>query len=130
MLAKALLIWILLVVVAVLNGGVRTAFLAPRFGELGGHVISTAILCGVIFVVAWWTIPWLGPRGVRQALLIGTVWMVLTVAFEFLAGHYLFGPSWARLLAGYNLLHGRVWIVVPLATLLAPARAFSRRRAA
>lgn len=130
MLAKALLVWILLVVVAVLNGGARNAFLAPRFGELGGHVIGTGILCGVIFFVAWLTIPWLGPRAVHQALLIGTVWMFLTVAFEFLAGHYLFGNSWTRLLADYNLLRGRVWILVPLASLLPPLWAFSRRLAA
>lgn len=127
MLAKALLIWIGLLVVAVLNGGVRNAVLAPRFGELAGHVISTGILCGVILSVAWLTIPWLGPRGAHQALLIGTVWMVLTVAFEFLGGHYLFGHSWQRLLADYDLLRGRVWILVPLASLLAPLWAFSRR---
>lgn len=126
MLAKALLVWILLVAVAVLNGGLREAFLAPRFGELGGHVISTGILCGLIFSVAWLTIPWVGPRGVQQAQLIGAAWAVLTIAFEFLAGHYLFGNSWERLLADYNLLRGRVWILVPLASLLAPRWAFSR----
>lgn len=75
------------------------------------------------------TIPWLGPRAVHQALLIGTVWIILTIAFEFLAGQYLFSNSWTRLLADYNLLRGRVWVLVPLATLLGPLW-FSRRLAA
>jgi hypothetical protein len=45
---------------------------------------------------------------------------VLTLAFEFLAGHYLFGDPWERLLAEYNVARGRFWVLVPITTLLAP----------
>jgi hypothetical protein len=62
-------------------------------------------------------------------MLIGAVWLALTLAFEFLAGHYLFGSSWERLLADYDLLRGRVWILVLLATLFAPAWGFGWSRA-
>lgn len=38
MLLRALTIWLLLLIVAVLNGAVREAFIMPRSGEHGGHI--------------------------------------------------------------------------------------------
>ena len=51
---------------------------------------------------------------------MGVLWLAVTLAFEFLAGHYLFGDPWERLLAEYNVARGRLWVVVPITTLLAP----------
>jgi hypothetical protein len=62
--------------------------ITPRFGEQAGHIGGTAILCAVIILVAWFSISWIGPNDRREALVVGTVWVALTVAFEFLAGHY------------------------------------------
>jgi hypothetical protein len=42
------------------------------------------------------------------------------LAFEFLAGHYLFGNPWERLLADYNIFRGRVWVTVLLLQLFGP----------
>jgi hypothetical protein len=47
---------------------------------------------------------------------VGLYWLLLTVAFEFLGGHYLFGKSWENLPADYNLMRGRVWVAVLVAT--------------
>jgi hypothetical protein len=38
----------------------------------------------------------------------------LTVLFEFGFGHYVMGTPWHVLVADYNLLAGRVWLLVPL----------------
>ncbi|MBN1425277.1 hypothetical protein JXA88_12045 [Candidatus Fermentibacteria bacterium] len=46
--------------------------------------------------------------------------MRITVAFEFLAGHYLFGNSWERLLSDCNVLRSRVCVAVLLVTLFGP----------
>jgi hypothetical protein len=126
---RAIVIWVLLLGVAVLNGTAREFLLAPRLGAQAGHVASTLILCAAIFVVALLFTRWIGPRSRGGAMLIGAVWLALTLAFEFLAGHYLFGSSWERLLADYDLLRGRVWILVLLATLFAPAWGFGWSRA-
>ena len=56
--------------------------------------------------------------------MVGTVWVALTVAFEFVAGHYVFGNSWERLIADYNVFRGRIWILVLLMNLFAPLWAF------
>ena len=55
------------------------------------------------------------------------MWVALTLAFEFLAGHYLFHRPWSVLLEDYDLTRGRVWIVIPLVTLLAPWLAWRLR---
>ena len=40
------------------------------------------------------------------------MWLVMTVAFEFLFGHYVTGHSWTWLLRDYDLSAGRVWLVL------------------
>lgn len=72
-------------------------------------------------------LPWIRPGTLRDAWGVGILWLVLTLAFEFLAGHYLFGDSWAKLLAEYNVLQGRLWVTVPLTTLFAPVVTFAMR---
>ena len=52
---------------------------------------------------------------------------MLTLAFEFLAGHFLFRNTWERLLADYNLAQGRVWILVLVTTLVTPVLVHAAR---
>lgn len=81
-------IWLLLLFVAVINGAIRETFMTALLRVQTAHIVSTALLCAVIFIVAWFSISWIGPKTGREALSIGIQWAVLTVAFEFLAGHY------------------------------------------
>ena len=39
-------------------------------------------------------------------MLVGLLWLVLAVAFEFGVGHFVFGRSWERLGEDYDLRHG------------------------
>jgi hypothetical protein len=55
------------------------------------------------------------------------VWVALTVAFEFLAGHYVFGNSWEGLIADYNVFRSRLWILVLLMNLFTPLWAFLQK---
>ena len=59
-----------------------------------------------------------------DAWTIGATWLVMTLAFEFVAGHYLFHTPWTTLLADYNVFPGRLWILVLAATIAAPALAY------
>lgn len=124
---RSLAVWCLLLVAAIANAGVREGLLAPRFGEQAGHVLSTLTLSLAILAIAWLTIGWLAPATVQDVLWIGGLWLLLTVAFEFLAGHYLFGNSWESLLADYDLLRGRVWVLVLVTTAVAPLAAAAGR---
>jgi len=108
------------VVVAIVKGGFRDDVLTPRLSELGGHIIATITLCTAILVVTWLTIGWIRPAKSTEALLIGGGWVLMTVAFEFLAGHYIFRTPWARLLADYNLVDGRIWLLILATSAFAP----------
>jgi hypothetical protein len=120
MVGRAVVVWCGLVALAVSNGAVREALLVPQVGAGTAHVISTITLCALVMWAAYMTIDWIAPTTVGDALGVGALWLVLVLAFEFLAGHFLFGHSWASLLAEYNLVRGRVWIFVPAVTLVAP----------
>ena len=61
------------------------------------------------------------PAGVAQAWAIGVLWLALTVAFEFGFGHFVAGHSWSRLGQDYNLLAGRLWVLILLWLAVAPS---------
>lgn len=56
----------------------------------------------------------------RWLLGLGSVWVLATVIFEFVFGHFVMGHSWSRLLADYNILQGRLWTVVLAVVAVAP----------
>jgi hypothetical protein len=124
---RALAVWGLLLVLAVLNGGVRDTWLSPVLGDTIGRAISSVLLALLILLATWLTIRWIGPTTPGQAMRVGALWVALTLAFEFGVGHYGFGKPWAELLADYDLLRGRIWILVLLATFVAPMLTFTRR---
>jgi hypothetical protein len=121
--ARALLIWFGLLVAAFANAAVREVALVPRVGEGAGHAISSISLSAAILILSWCAITWIRPASVSDAWKIGGLWLALTLAFEFVAGHYVFGNPWSRLWADYNVLHGRIWILVLVTTLVAPVLA-------
>lgn len=117
---RSTVVWFLLLFLAIINGGFREAMLTPRLGEHESHVIGTITLCTAILIVTWLTIDWMRPAKSTDALLIGGGWVLMTVAFEFLVGHYIFRTSWARLLSDYDVLGGRVWLLVLATVAFAP----------
>jgi len=117
---RAFAIWILLLILAILNGGARDMLITPKVGDSAGHIISTIALCVLILLVSYYSIRWINPTKSLDPLIVGLFWVTLTVAFEFLAGHYLFENSWAKLLADYNVMQGRVWILVLVTDFTAP----------
>jgi hypothetical protein len=120
MVVRAVLIWCALLVISSINGFVREAVLIPRLGDVAGRAISTVALSAFIVILTWACIGWIAPRSTSQAWMVGVMWVAFTLAFEFLAGHYLFHNAWDRLLEDYNLLRGRIWILVLFTTLVSP----------
>ena len=121
--------WLLLLGLAIANGVVREQVIAPRTRRGVALALSTVMLSALIVAAGWVVTPWIGPRTLQDAWTIGAAWVTLTLAFEFLAGHYLFGRTWQELLADYNLLAGRIWIMVLIVTLMTPVVAFTRANA-
>ena len=113
-------LWVVMAVVAVVNGIFRETMLITRFGDYTGHVISTVLLIAAILVLSYLYFTRSAIDYSRAELLIvGVIWVVLTVGFEFLVG-YLEGIPVSETLAQYDVLAGHVWIFVPLTLLVAP----------
>lgn len=117
-------VWILLVFMAIINAGLREGVFSPYLGDHAGHVISSITLSLIIFTVAFLFLKYINIDYSTQDLwIIGTMWLILTISFEFLFGHYVMGHSWSTLFMDYNIFEGRVWVMVLISTFISPALA-------
>ena len=115
---SALGVWFVFLVIAFGVGAVREGLLRPRIGEPKAHVISTLIAVALMILVIYAFIQRVhGSCSMTDLILIGMIWLIMTVAFEFGFFHFVMGKPWEALLADYNVLRGRIWVLV-LATVL------------
>ncbi len=119
-LLKALGIWLLLSLLAVLNGALREKALVLMFGPKLALPLSGLTLSSLILLTSWFLVPWLGPLCSGHYWIIGGQWLVMTLLFEFSFGHFLAGKSWGQLLEAYDVTTGNLCVLVLLVTLASP----------
>lgn len=118
---KSLGVWLLLTFAAVINGFIRNFVYQKYVGELFGHQISTLIFIPILFLITWLFLNKSKENYSKKDLyIIGVIWLAITVLFEFVFGHYVFGNSWEKLLTDYNFFKGRIWILALASILFAP----------
>lgn len=117
---RAAAIWLLILVLAVLNGGFRDAVLLPALGKPLALVLSGLLLCACILVVALVFVPRLGRLRAVQSLNLGLLWLALTLAFEFGFGRLVQGRPWRELLEAYTFKDGNLWPLVLAVAFFAP----------
>ncbi|HEX3035353.1 MAG TPA: hypothetical protein VHT73_09495 [Thermodesulfobacteriota bacterium] len=120
MVVQYIVAWIPMILIAIANGALREFTYGKYLSELRAHQVST--LTAIVFfgVYIWaFTRIW-RLESAAQALTIGIIWVGLTVAFEFMFGHYVMGNPWSRLLRDYNIFAGHVWILVLIWVGIAP----------
>ena len=118
---QAVGIWVLFVFVAILNGSIRQFLIAPKVSELTAHQISCFTGISLFFIVMFLWLKFTGASYTGHSLIvIGASFLLATIAFEFLFGHYVMGNSWAKLLHDYNFLEGRLWALVLAWTAIGP----------
>ena len=117
---RYVLAWFALLALAVANGALRQFTFGKHMSELRAHQLSTligSVLIGILIRLLIRTWP---PSSSRQALLVGLIWLVLTVAFEFFMGIVLARRPFSRVPRDYNLAAGRVWLLFPVWLAIAP----------
>lgn len=112
MIWKSIIAWIALMVIAVANGVVRNSWYGGSLSELRAHQVSSLTLIVLIGLFTWALYGLWSLRSAGEAWAIGLIWLVLTVTFEFLFGHYVMKNPWSRLLYDYNIFAGRIWALV------------------
>lgn len=120
MILKYFFAWFGMMILAIINGGLRDFAYKPLLGDLPAHQISTVtlivLLAGYFRVLtSLWPI-----KSASQAWVIGGLWFAMTVAFEFGMGRLISGDSWSTLFHAYNALAGQVWVFIPLWVLIGP----------
>lgn len=56
----------------------------------------------------------------RDTIILGVLWLIWTILFEFIFGMIVMGNSLEYLIADYNIFAGRVWILFLISLLIAP----------
>jgi hypothetical protein len=102
---RAALVWMLMMLAETGHGMVREVFIAPVLGGLRARQLGVLTGCVLIFVIAWLTARWMSANTRRQQLMVGAVWVLLTLLFESALGRAT-GASWSRILSDYNPAHG------------------------
>jgi hypothetical protein len=120
MIWKYALAWIPMILIAIANGAAREAWFAKHMGELAAHQISSVSGILVLGVYIWVIVRVWRPESSGYALGVGLMWLAFTVTFEFLFGRYVRRLPWSRLLHDYDLLAGRLWLLVLAWVTVAP----------
>lgn len=127
MIKKSILIWIAVIPLAILNGGLREKVIAPMIGEKYGLLLSGILLSLLIFILCYFFIHRIGKGEANTYWYIGLLWMLLTVAFETVFG-LVGGISFPEMLKAYDITTGNLWLVVVLFTGLSPWLAAKTRK--
>ncbi|KUJ72345.1 hypothetical protein AVO41_00575 [Thiomicrospira sp. WB1] len=127
MIGKALIIWLGLLGIAILNGALREGVWAPMLGEVAANLISGLMLAGLILGVAYYSLPWLAVTSFAHYGWIGALWGLLTGLFEGAMIHWqgrIEEDAWAAM----TFEQGNLWPLIWLVTCLAPVLAALGRR--
>ncbi len=113
--------WVILVILAIINGIIKEKVYGPYMTSLQAHQVSTFSFIAILFLFTYIFLHILPIKATsQQYIFLGLLWLGLTIIFEFLFGHYIIGDSWDKLLAAYNIFQGHIWSLVLLATALMP----------
>lgn len=125
MYARALAVWVLIIVLESVNGIARRLIAGDSLAtRQAGAVIGSVI----VVVVALLTIRRINPGTAAKALAVGLLWVVLTLGFDILLGR-LTSLSWDRIAADFDLRRGGAMPFGLAVMLVAPLMAMVLRRA-
>lgn len=115
-----------MIVLAFANATLRELVFVKHLSELLAHQLSTITLIILCSIYTSFVFPLLKIHSSKQAFLIGFVWVLLTVAFEFSLGRVT-KKSWQYLFQDYNLFAGRIWPLFLVVLLLLPYLFYASR---
>jgi hypothetical protein len=125
---RGLVVWLLIILAETLHGIARTILLVPLVGDVRARQIGVLTGAIIILAIALSSIRWIRPAGTADAVAIGMVWLVLTLAFEVALGRYVVHAPWSRIASDYNLARGGLLSIGMAVLVMAPLVAAKVRR--
>jgi len=106
-------VWGLFVVLAILNAAFREKVLGPLIGHPVALPLSGILLSIPVFLVTLALIPKMRGASALPYWAIGGAWVLLTLTFEFIFGHFVMGKTWGEILEIFNISEGNLmWLVL------------------
>lgn len=102
---RGFLIWLLIIATETIHGILRTLYLTPITGDFRARQIAVFTGATLIFFISLIFIKWINAVKKMHLVIIGFLWVILTLVFEISVGR-IFGFSWSRILSDYNLAEG------------------------
>jgi hypothetical protein len=124
---RAFAVWLVIIFAESIHGTLREWLLRPYVGDLRARQIAMVTGMLLILAVAYAFIHWLRAETTKTLLLVGLLWVVLTIAFEFGLGLYVLGYSWERMTEDYDFRRGGFLSLGMVFLLLAPLLAVKLR---
>lgn len=108
-----------MMVAETVHGIARELFIAPVIGDLRARQIGVFVASLIVLAIAWASARWMGANTRRAQIIVGILWVALTIVFEFSLGRAI-GASWNRILSDYNPLRGGWMLLGLLVMMFAP----------
>lgn len=113
-------VWLVLLLAALVNAALREWLFAPWLGGGPALPLSGITLSLLVFTITLLVIPRFGRRPAAHYFGIGLVWVLLTLAFELLLGHFVRGLGWREIARVLDFTQGNLFSLVLLISLLSP----------
>ena len=112
---RSLLVWVLIIPLAILNGGFRDKVLMSWLGEQAALPVSGILLCILILIVTVLLLHKLVKGDSKIYCTIGIVWVFFTIGVEFVIGSIM-NNSIEEMLSAYDITTGNLWLLVVIFT--------------
>ncbi len=117
---RASAFWCLILLLAIVNGGLREWLLEPVLGTTAGYALSGALLSACVLLVALLAAGRLGVRDPAGFWFVGLFWLGLTVIVEFALGLLVLRTPPEEVLAQYTFTDGNLWPLVLIVVAVSP----------
>lgn len=117
---KASVVWFVIALLAIANGIFRETVLVSLLGQNIALPVSGILLSFIVFIITYLFFPFFGKNKTMTYFLVGLQWLVMTLLFEFLFGHYVVGRSWSDILKVFHVMKGNLFIIVLIVSLFSP----------
>lgn len=105
-LARAFLVWLLLIAAETIHGILRVIFLEPLFGDFRSRQFAVFTGALIILSISYLLVGWLRATSLLNLFGVGVTWLILTLAFEISLGRFVFELSWERIYSDYQITKG------------------------
>ena len=106
MILRAFMVWVVIAAAEAFQGSLWVRFLNRRVGDRRARQIGVFSGSGLLLVIAWFGVPWIGADTELRMLGIGLLWLALMLTFHLAFGRLVLQASWDRIISDFDLRRG------------------------